>query len=49
VTVAERVSVRAYRDARLRVEEAAKAAHRKMTAADKDKLEKLCASVGVEL
>jgi predicted component of type VI protein secretion system len=27
----------------------AKAAHRKMTAADKDKLEKLCASVGVEL
>jgi hypothetical protein len=27
----------------------AKAAHRKMTAADKDKLAKLCASVGVEL
>jgi hypothetical protein len=27
----------------------AKAAHRKMTASDKDKLEKLCASVGVEL
>jgi predicted component of type VI protein secretion system len=27
----------------------AKAAHRKMTASDKDKLEKLCSSVGVEL
>lgn len=27
----------------------AKAAHRKMTAADKDKLQKLCSSVGVEL